>query len=100
MFAPNTHYSQMNFAVGRQFSSRLSPPVLLQLRDTRIGLFVDKTRGAHFVVRPEPTGTERRHFETIDLPGVSPRVFCLLFGLDIPLAMLPSVQQPAPSTPL
>jgi hypothetical protein len=41
----------MNFAVARQFSSRLSTRGLLQLQDTRIGLFVDKTGGASFVVR-------------------------------------------------
>jgi hypothetical protein len=50
MFAPNIHYSQMNFVAGHQFSSRLLARVLLHLRDTCIGLFVDKTRGVGFVV--------------------------------------------------
>jgi hypothetical protein len=40
----------MNFAAARRFSSRLLARVLLQLQDTGIGLFVDKTRGAGFVV--------------------------------------------------
>jgi hypothetical protein len=50
MFYPNTHYSQMNFGAARQFSSRLLASILLQLQDTGSGLFVDKTRGAGFVV--------------------------------------------------
>ena len=41
----------MNFAAARQFSSRLLASILLQLQDTRFGLFVDKTRGLGFVVR-------------------------------------------------
>jgi hypothetical protein len=40
----------MDFAVARRFSSRLLTRVLLQLQDNRIGLFVDKTGGASFVV--------------------------------------------------
>jgi hypothetical protein len=51
MLPPNSHYSQMNFAAARQFSSRLLASILLQLQDTRFGLFVDKTRGLGFVVR-------------------------------------------------
>jgi hypothetical protein len=49
MLPPNAHYSQMNFAAAREFSSRLLASILLQLRDTRFGLFVDKTRTAGFV---------------------------------------------------
>jgi hypothetical protein len=40
----------MNFADAHEFSSRLLALILLHLRDTPIGLFVDKTRGAGFVV--------------------------------------------------
>jgi hypothetical protein len=50
MLHPNTDYSQMNFTVAQRFSSRFFAPILLQLRDTRFGLFVDKTGGADFVV--------------------------------------------------
>jgi len=44
------HYSQMNFAAARRFSSRLLVRILLQLQDGGFGLFVDKTLQAASVV--------------------------------------------------
>jgi hypothetical protein len=51
-------YSQMNFVAVRHFSSRLLARILLQLQDTGLGLFVDKTRTSRFVVFDQCGGAE------------------------------------------